>query len=118
MTENEKKAEVKIAETITPADTRRKSLIITMANRYGLEPEKLHATLQATIFPKGASNENLMAFMIVANQYHLNPFTKEIYAFPTKAGGVQPIVSVDGWAKIMNDHPQFDGMKFDYSLIR
>jgi hypothetical protein len=50
--------------------------------------------------------------MVVANQYGLNPWTKEIYAFPDK-GGIVPIVGVDGWARIINSHPQFDGMDFE-----
>ncbi len=39
--------------------------------------------------------------------------TKELYAFPAKGGGIQPIVSIDGWARIINDHPMFDGMDFE-----
>ena len=42
----------------------------------------------------------------------LNPFTKEIYAFPDK-GGIVPVVGVDGWARIINEHPAFDGMDFN-----
>lgn len=30
----------------------------------------------------------------------------------TKAGQIQPIVSVDGWMRKCNEHPKFDGMKF------
>ena len=30
-----------------------------------------------------------------------------------KAGvGIVPVVGVDGWARIINNHPQFDGMEF------
>lgn len=50
--------------------------------------------------------------MIVSTQYGLNPFTKEIYAFPDKNNGITPVVGVDGWARIINSHPQFDGMEF------
>ena len=56
-----------------------------------------------------------MALTIVANQYQLNPFTKELYAFPDKNGGIVPVVGVDGWARIINEHPQFDGMEFGMS---
>jgi hypothetical protein len=50
---------------------------------------------------------------MVANTYNLNPILKEVYAFPSKGGAVVPIVGVDGWIKIMNSHPQFDGIEFE-----
>lgn len=73
----------------------------------------LTETLKATAF-KGASvtDDQMTALMIVANQYGLNPWTKEIYAFPDK-GGIVPVVGVDGWARIINGNPQFDGMDFE-----
>ena len=52
------------------------------------------------------------ALLIVAGQYKLNPWTKEIYAFPDK-GGIVPVVGVDGWSRIINSNPQFDGMDFE-----
>jgi hypothetical protein len=51
----------------------------------------------------------MMALLIVADQYGLNPWTKEIYAFPDKSNGIVPVVGVDGWARIINTHEQFDG---------
>jgi hypothetical protein len=50
----------------------------------------------------------------VANQYGLNPFTKEIFAYPDK-GGIVPVVSVDGWSRIINENPNMDGIEFEYS---
>jgi hypothetical protein len=55
----------------------------------------------------------MTALMVVANQYGLNPWTREIYAFPDKNNGIVPVVGVDGWARIINDHPQFDGVEFE-----
>jgi phage recombination protein Bet len=46
----------------------------------------------------------------VANEYNLNPFTREIYAFPAKSGGIVPVVGIDGWLRIINEHPSFDGL--------
>jgi phage recombination protein Bet len=82
-----------------------------MAGKFSVEPIKLLDTLRATLMPK-ATNEELLAFVVTANQYDLNPFTKEIYAFPGRSGGITPVVSVDGWIKLMNRHPQFDGIQF------
>lgn len=89
----------------------KQSALAVMANRYNVEAPKLLDTLKATLMPK-ASNEEMMAFVLVANSYDLNPFTKEIYAFPNRSGGINPVVSVDGWMKLMNRQPQFDGISF------
>ena len=69
-------------------------------------------TLKATAFKGEVTNAQMTALMVVANQYGLNPWTKEIYAFPDKNNGIVPVVGVDGWARIINDNPQFDGMEF------
>lgn len=72
--------------------------------------------LAKTIMPsERVRPEQITSFLMVASQYKLNPVTKEIYAFPNR-GGIQPIVSVDGWLKIINSHPQFDGMEFHDEL--
>lgn len=89
----------------------KQSALAVMASKFSVEPPKLLETLKATLMPK-ASNEELLAFVVTANQYDLNPFTKEIYAFPGRSGGINPVVSVDGWIKLMNRHPQFDGISF------
>lgn len=106
-------ATLQVATTAPPAP-QRVSLLAKIADRYGVEPAKMMDTLKATAFKvkEGAvSNEQMMALLIVADQYGLNPFTKEIYAFPDK-GGIVPVVGVDGWARIINEHAQFDGMVF------
>lgn len=94
------------------------SLVKTMATRYGLEADKFLATLKGTIFPAGKvpTNEQIAAFMIVANEYDLNPFVKEIYAFPTQNGGITPVVPIDGWAATTNKNPMYDGVEFADTL--
>ena len=86
-------------------------ILAQMSAHYGLDRVQMAETLKKTIFPSGqATNEQLAAFVAVAHQYNLNPFLKEIYAFPAKGGGIMPIVSIDGWIKIINRHPQFESM--------
>lgn len=80
-------------------------------NMQNVDEQHLKKTLTNTVF-KGANEEQLVSLLIVANQYKLNPFTKEIYAFPSN-GGITPIVSVDGWARIINDNPLCDGIQFE-----
>ncbi|EIW8486391.1 MULTISPECIES: phage recombination protein Bet [Klebsiella/Raoultella group] len=86
-----------------------------LASRLGMDAgTDLMNTLKNTAFKGGnVTDEQFTALLIVANQYGLNPWTKEIYAFPDK-GGIVPVVGVDGWARIINEHPQFDGMEFAY----
>lgn len=73
----------------------------------------LSETLKSTAFKSSTqvTDEQMTALLIVANQYGLNPFTREIFAFPDK-DGIVPVVGVDGWSRIMNTHAQFDGMDF------
>jgi hypothetical protein len=89
------------------------SLLSKMAARFSVEPQKMLATLKSTAFKGEVSNEQMMALLIVADQYGLNPWTKEVYAFPDKNNGIVPVVGVDGWARIINSHEQFDGMMFE-----
>jgi phage recombination protein Bet len=110
--------EVIPAAEVRAQEQERVSLLATFAHRYGLEANNMMRTLRATVLRPAAngadpSNEQVAAFMIVANQHELNPFTKEIHGFVDKRGGIVPIVGVDGWAKLANQHPQFDGMDFE-----
>jgi phage recombination protein Bet len=77
------------------------------------DPAELLNTLAATAF-RGAqvTPEQMTALLIVSKQHGLNPWLKEIYAFPDK-GGIVPVVGVDGWTRIINSHPQFDGLEFE-----
>lgn len=91
------------------------SILAKMAARFSVEPTKMLSTLKATAFKGDVSNEQMMALLIVADQYGLNPWTKEIYAFPDRQNGIVPVVGVDGWSRMMNANAQFDGIEFDQS---
>ncbi len=85
-----------------------------LSAKFGMgEEANVLDTLKATAFKGQVSDAQMTALLIVANQYGLNPWTKEIYAFPDKNNGIVPVVGVDGWSRIMNDHPDFDGMDFE-----
>ena len=86
-----------------------------LAAQFGMgDGSDLSNTLKATAFKSGTqvTDAQMTALLVVANQYGLNPFTKEIFAFPDK-GGIVPVVGLDGWSRIINTHPQFDGMDFE-----
>lgn len=89
------------------------SLLASMAEQYGIEPNRFKDALTKSVLKFSISNEDLMAFCVIARKYKLNPFTREIYAFPAKEGGVSIVVGIDGWLSIINSQPQFDGMKVD-----
>jgi phage recombination protein Bet len=73
----------------------------------------LLTTLKATAFKGDVSNEQMMALLVVAEQYSLNPWTKEIYAFPDRNHGIVPVIGVDGWARIINERKELDGIDFE-----
>ncbi len=87
-----------------------------LAQRFGMaEDAELVTTLKQTAFKsrEPASDAQLTALLVIANEFGLNPFTKEIYAYPDQNKGIVPVVGVDGWIRIINEHPQFDGLEFD-----
>lgn len=89
------------------------SVLVRMGERFGVDPDKMLSTLKETAFKGNVSTEQMMALLVVADQYGLNPWTKEIYAFPAQGGAIVPVVGVDGWSRIINSNPQFDGMDFE-----
>ncbi len=91
------------------------TLTSNLAKQFNMgDGSELQDTLKQTCFKGGTSvtDAQMTALLIVAQQYSLNPFTRELYAFPDK-GGIVPVVGVDGWSRIINSNPQFDGMDFE-----
>lgn len=101
---------------IATTERQPRSILVSMSERYGMEPAAFEATLRATVVPEKCSREQFAAFLLVAKEYDLNPILKEIYAFPSRGGGIQPIVSVDGWMNLINSRKELDGLEFDDHL--
>lgn len=103
-----------MANNIAVASSMTTTLASKLAQRFGMDanPEVLDI-LKSTCFKGQVSDAQMSALLVVANQYGLNPWTKEIYAFPDKNNGIIPVVGVDGWARIINENAQFDGMDFE-----
>ena len=95
------------------------SALVTLSSKLatalnmGADGAELIQVLKSTAFRGQVSDAQMTALLIVAQQHGLNPWTKEIYAFPDQRNGIVPVVGVDGWARIINTHPQFDGMDFE-----
>jgi phage recombination protein Bet len=92
-------------------------LLEVMAGRLGVEPGAMLQILKNTVIKpqrngKEATNEEVQAFLIVANKYELNPLTREIFAFESN-GAIIPIVSIDGWSTLVNRNENFDGCEFE-----
>ena len=63
------------------------------------------------------SQADLDRLLLLAERLGLDPLSNEIYATEVAPeSGKKPriflVVGVDGWSKIINTHPQFDGMRF------
>ena len=56
-----------------------------------------------------------MVLLLVCENFGLNPFNREIYAFRGKSGDIVPVVSLDGWAKIVRSQKDFNGVSFRFS---
>lgn len=60
---------------------------------------------------------DLDRLLVLAERLGLDPLNNEIYAMEVMPeSGKKPrivyVVGIDGWSKIINAHPQFDGMRF------
>lgn len=93
----------------------KKSVTKDMADRYSMEVDSFEATVRATCSPGGKdaralTREEFAAFLLVAKEHGLNPITREIYAYPKRGGGIVPVVGIDGWLRLINSHPHFNGM--------
>lgn len=86
--------------------------IAEMASRYNLSPKAFVYTFRTVAMPQPHSDAEFVSCCLVAREHGLNALTKEIFFMRTKSGQIQPIVSVDGWIRKCNEHPQFDGMEF------
>jgi len=94
-----------------------RSVTVYMAEQYGMDPRAFEMTVRAVCLPQKAGDppatrEEFAAFLLVAKEYDLNPLLKEIYGFRGK-GGIQPVVSIDGWSSLINRRPELDGIEFD-----
>lgn len=87
-------------------------LVATMAGRHGIDEEAFKKVVMKTAF-KGEKNvtaEEFYTFLMVANEYDLDPFLGQIFAFPSR-GGIVPFVGIDGWIDLINRQPRHNGLE-------
>jgi phage recombination protein Bet len=75
-----------------------------LANQW--ESREMVETLKQTVC-KGATDAQFRMFIEVCKATGLNPFLKEIWYVPS----VGVMAARDGYLRVANDHPQFDGME-------
>ena len=104
----------------------RVSLIENFAQVYNIDPKKVLDTLIKVVFRPKADKDNgqmevidetaLMSFLLVCQRYSLDPFRKEIIPFKDKSSNTYlPVVTIDGWLKVITSHSQCDGFQFEFS---
>lgn len=92
----------------------RTSVMAALADKLEIDPQKLMEVLKKTAFKECRNDEEFIAMCMVANKYGLDPITREIYAFPNKkTGAVVPVVGYDGWQRLANTNPMYDGVEFE-----
>lgn len=96
------------------ATTQKPSLSLIFSSKYGIDQNKVYAILKETALKSKdpVSDAEVAAFMVVCNQFELNPFVKEIYGFISK-GKMQYVISVDGWNTLINRNPNMNGIEFE-----
>lgn len=88
-------------------------IVAEVAKAYGLTPEAFVAAFADLAMPHPHTASEMIMCMLAARESRLNPLMKEIFFKRTKEGEIQGLVKVDGWIKICNSHPQYDGMEFE-----
>ena len=92
------------------------SPIDQLSSEFGLSKEMFLAKLKQISFSNVplVDDADLVLFCSLAHKHKINPFT-EMYAQVDGHGNIVPTLKIDGWFRIVNDHPEFDGVEFVYS---
>lgn len=91
--------------------------LTTIANSTGVSVEDVTDVLKGMIISaknqhgSTATNAELAVVSGVCAKYDLNPMVKECAAF-ISGGKLQVVLMVDGWYRIVNRQPTFDGVEF------
>lgn len=87
-----------------------------LSAEFGLSKEMFMAKVKQVSFNTvpNIDEADLILFCSLAHKHNINPFT-EMYAQVDGHGNIVPTLKIDGWFRIVNDHPEFDGVEFVYS---
>lgn len=95
------------------------TLVTRYTERYGIPGEDIVNTLRSTAFKQeggvSPSDEEILNLLLVADSLKLDPFLGEIKAVFDVTHGIIPVVSFEGWTKLANAQPDYDGIEITYS---
>jgi hypothetical protein len=81
--------------------------INTLCQTLSLDPEEVQLWLDQHL---GASLYPQVQLLRLANKYQLDPLSDEIALLQNQDQTYQPFITIDGWSKLINNHPQYAGM--------
>jgi hypothetical protein len=107
-----------VLQATLDATEKRQSIASTAAAQLGVEPNKVCELLRNVWkTSRGSdplSDHELFQGMSLIARFELDPITREIYVTRDGKGRLLTIVGIDGWIKILDRTPHYDG--FDQEL--
>lgn len=92
-----------------------------LAENVGTTPTEIKEVLSGMIISaKGqhgsvATDAELAVVSGICSQYKLNPLTREAHAF-VSGGKLNVVIGIDGWLKVLNRQPDFNGIEYEYEF--
>jgi hypothetical protein len=81
--------------------------INTLCQTLDLDPEELQLWLDQHM---GVPLYSQVQLLRLANKHRLDPLSDEISLIQSQDETYQAFITIDGWSKLINDHPQYAGM--------
>ncbi len=81
--------------------------INTLSQTLSLDPEGVQLWLDQHL---GVPLYPQVQLLRLANKYQLDPLSDEIALLQNQDQTYQPFITIDGWSKLINNHPQYAGM--------
>lgn len=92
-----------------------------LADNIGTTPDEIKDVLSGMIISAKAqhgavaTDAELTVVSGICAQYDLNPLTREAHAF-ISGGKLSVVIGIDGWLRIANRQPNFNGIEYDYEF--
>ena len=83
------------------------SAITHTSQTLNIDPEELQLWLDQYL---GTPLYTQIQLLRMASKYQLDPLSDEIALLPSQDHSYQPFITIDGWSKLINHHPQYAGM--------
>jgi hypothetical protein len=81
--------------------------ITNLCQTLGLDPEEVQLWLDQHL---GVPLYPEVQLLRLANKYQLDPLSDEIALLQNQDQTYQPFITIDGWSKLINNHPEYAGM--------